>query len=65
MDPMRDELLASLRGIHPRPATLPFFSTVTGQRVAGPELGPEYWWHNVRQTVRFADGVGEPRRDGL
>ena len=36
---------------------LPLFSTVTGRRVEGPELGPEYWWQNVRQTVRFADGV--------
>lgn len=59
MDPVRDELLASLRGIQPQPAKLPFFSTVTGQRLAGPELGPEYWWHNVRQTVRFADGVAK------
>ena len=57
MDPIRDELLAALEGIEPRAATLPMFSTVTGQRVAGPELGPEYWWNNVRRTVRFADGV--------
>jgi thioester reductase-like protein len=57
MDPIRDELLASLEGIHPQPATVPLFSTVTGQRVEGPELGPDYWWRNVRQTVLFADGV--------
>lgn len=57
MDPIRDELLASLNGIRPRAARLPLFSTVTGQRVEGPELGPEYWWQNVRQAVRFADGV--------
>ena len=36
---------------------LPLFSTVTGRPVEGPELGPEYWWDNVRRTVRFADGV--------
>ncbi len=57
MDPIREELLLSLQGLQPRPATLPFFSTVTGKKVEGPELGPDYWWHNVRQTVRFADGV--------
>jgi acyl transferase domain-containing protein/aryl carrier-like protein len=57
MDPVRDELLASLNGIEPGPAKLPFFSTVTGRRIHGPELGPEYWWHNVRQTVRFAEGA--------
>ncbi len=57
MDPIRDELLAALDGIRPRPATLPLFSTVTGRSIEGPELGPEYWWDNVRRTVRFADGV--------
>jgi polyketide synthase 12/epothilone polyketide synthase D len=57
MDPIRDELVASLRGIEPRPAQLPFFSTVTGRRIHGPELGPEYWWDNVRQTVRFGEGA--------
>jgi NADPH:quinone reductase-like Zn-dependent oxidoreductase/acyl carrier protein len=57
MDPIRGELLSALRGIRPRPATLPFFSTVFGRRVGGEELGPEYWWLNVRQAVRFGDGM--------
>src|SRR5579884_2780128 len=57
MDPVRDELLASLRGIQPRPAKLPLFSTVQGRRIDGPEMGPEYWWLNVRQTVQFAPAV--------
>ncbi len=60
MDPIKGDLLASLRGIRPRAATLPLFSTVTGRRTLGPELGPDYWWQNVRQTVRFAEGI-----DGL
>lgn len=59
MDPIRDELLASLRGLEPRKASRPLFSTVTGQRIEGPEMGAEYWWRNVRQTVRFADGVAQ------
>jgi acyl transferase domain-containing protein/aryl carrier-like protein len=57
MDPVRDELLASLRGLQPRPAVRPLFSTVTGRRINGPELGPDYWWRNVRQTVQFAAGL--------
>jgi acyl transferase domain-containing protein/aryl carrier-like protein len=57
MDPIRGELLRALDGLQPGRSVLPFFSTVTGRRIDGPELGPEYWWHNVRQTVRFADGV--------
>jgi acyl transferase domain-containing protein/acyl carrier protein len=57
MDPVRDELLESLRGIQPRAATLPLFSTVSGRRIDGREMGPEYWWRNVRQTVQFAAGI--------
>ncbi len=60
MEPIKDELLAALRGIRPGRASLPLFSTVTGRRALGPELGPDYWWRNVRQTVRFAEGI-----DGL
>jgi acyl transferase domain-containing protein/aryl carrier-like protein len=57
MEPVRAELLAALAGIRPRRATRPLFSTVSGRLVEGPELGPDYWWQNVRQTVRFADAV--------
>ena len=57
MDPIRDELLAALDGIRPRPATLPLFSTVTGRPIEGRMLVPDYWWENVRRTVQFADGV--------
>ncbi|MEA2632317.1 MAG: hypothetical protein QOE66_2536, partial [Chloroflexota bacterium] len=64
MDPVRDALLDALEGIRPRPATLPLFSTVSGRRIEGPELGPEYWWRNVRQTVRFADGLGHLIEEG-
>jgi acyl transferase domain-containing protein/NAD(P)-dependent dehydrogenase (short-subunit alcohol dehydrogenase family)/acyl carrier protein len=57
MDPVREELLVSLRGLQPRRAILPLFSTVYGRRIDGPEMGPEYWWQNVRQTVQFAPAV--------
>ncbi|MBB5156453.1 SDR family NAD(P)-dependent oxidoreductase [Saccharopolyspora phatthalungensis] len=55
MDEIREPLLAALREIRPRPAQIPLFSTVTGDRVDGPEFDAEYWWRNVRQQVRFAD----------
>ncbi|MDB5313855.1 MAG: mycocerosate synthase [Gemmataceae bacterium] len=57
MDPIRRDLIRSLAGIAPRPTTIPLVSTVTGRRIAGPEMGPDYWWQNVRRTVRFADSV--------
>lgn len=58
MDKIREPLLAALRHIRPRPAQVPLFSTVTGDRVGGSELDAEYWWRNVRQPVRFAAAMG-------
>ena len=57
MDPVQEPLLAALAGLTPSAARLPLFSTVTGQRVDGPEWGADYWWRNVRQEVRFTDAV--------
>jgi len=58
MDPVRDELLASLGGIRPREAVVPLVSTVTGGPIDGRLLDAGYWWRNVRQTVLFADAMG-------
>lgn len=37
--------------------TIPFFSTVTGERCAGETCGPEHWGRGVRQPVQFAPAV--------
>jgi acyl transferase domain-containing protein/aryl carrier-like protein len=57
MDPVRAHLLESLKGIRPAKAQVPLYSTVTGDRIDGPEMDAEYWWLNVRETVRFADAI--------
>ncbi|MDT3399693.1 SDR family NAD(P)-dependent oxidoreductase [Streptomyces sp. B1866] len=54
---VRDELLDVLEGISPRSGEVPFVSTVTGGQVDTSELGPEYWYRNLRQTVEFRSGV--------
>src|SRR3954454_12190276 len=54
MDPLRSELLHSLRELHPQPATTPLFSTATGEAVEGPELDAAYWWQNMRHAVHFS-----------
>nr|WP_298248446.1 type I polyketide synthase [uncultured Halomonas sp.] len=53
MDGIEAGVVASLADIAPRAETLPFVSTVTGERLAGTELGAAYWWHNIRRPVRF------------
>ncbi|WP_307783659.1 SDR family NAD(P)-dependent oxidoreductase [Streptomyces spinoverrucosus] len=58
MDELRGPLTATLSGLPTRPARIPLVSTVTG-RLAGEEaLDADYWWRNVREPVRFAEGVG-------
>ncbi|WP_053732972.1 type I polyketide synthase [Nocardia sp. NRRL S-836] len=54
MEPLRASLLAGLAGLAPKPATVDFVSTVTGEPLAGEGLDAEYWWRNVREPVRFA-----------
>ncbi|MBI4470556.1 MAG: SDR family NAD(P)-dependent oxidoreductase [Acidobacteria bacterium] len=57
MDPVRDELLASLGDLKPNRADKPIFSTVTGRLAESSEFDAAYWWHNVRRQVRFAPAI--------
>lgn len=58
MNPVRDELLASLDGLTPRSAIRVMYSTVTSQPTDGSHLTADYWWRNVRQSVRFGPAIG-------
>ncbi|WP_286247277.1 type I polyketide synthase [Streptomyces graminofaciens] len=54
VEALREELLTRLGPVAPRPAKVPFYSTVTGERLAGTEaLDADYWYRNLRETVRF------------
>ncbi|MBW5486635.1 type I polyketide synthase, partial [Streptomyces bambusae] len=57
VESIRDEVLSLLAGIEPRTAEIPFFSTVTADWADGPELDAEYWYTNLRRTVRFQEAV--------
>lgn len=57
MDPIAGPLQKDLRGLRPRASTIPFYSTVTGGRLAGQQLGAAYWWRNVREPVQFQQSV--------
>lgn len=65
MEPLRDELLAVLRGIVPRRAGIRLCSTVTGLVAMGPELDAPYWVRNLREPVLFAGAVAQLLRDGI
>ncbi len=53
MDEFRAELLEGFAPISPQSAEIPFYSTVTGEPIDGAELGPDYWYRNLRETVLF------------
>ncbi|KMS65785.1 polyketide synthase, partial [Streptomyces leeuwenhoekii] len=46
VDLVRDEVLGALDGITPRPANIPFFSTVTGEWADTTGLDGGYWYRN-------------------
>jgi len=59
MEQLETELIDCLRSIRPRPASIPFFSTVTGTALAGADLDARYWYRNIRQPVLFRDAMSE------
>lgn len=64
MDPLKDELIASLAGLQPRPSAIPLYSTVMGGLCDGAELSAPYWFDNIRNTVLFASAIDSMIRDG-
>ncbi|GAB3585983.1 type I polyketide synthase [Amycolatopsis endophytica] len=65
MDPLRDELLTEIAGVTGSPATIPIYSTVTGERIEGTELDTGYWWRNFRQPVLFAPAIRSMLAEGI
>ena len=57
MDPIRDELLRALGSFVLQPPRVALFSTVSGAAWTRGDFGPDYWWSNVRQPVRFAAAI--------
>ena len=57
MDPLREEFLEAIAGLTPTPASIPLVLDVTGDWADGRPLDADYWWLNVRRTVRFGPAV--------
>ncbi len=64
VEAVREELLAALEGITPSAGRVPFYSSVTGQRVAGESLDAAYWYRNLRQPVAFDEVTRALLADG-
>ncbi|WP_310591786.1 type I polyketide synthase [Streptomyces resistomycificus] len=57
VEAIHDELRRVLAGIQPRTAQVPFFSTVTADWLDTTRLDAEYWFTNLRHTVRFEEAT--------
>jgi acyl transferase domain-containing protein/NADP-dependent 3-hydroxy acid dehydrogenase YdfG/acyl carrier protein len=64
IEEIREELLEACEGIEPHSGGVPFFSTVTGGLIDTAELDGEYWYRNLRQTVRFEEAAGALLAEG-
>ena len=64
MDPLKEELIASLAGLTPRTTAIPMISTVTGQAIDGLSLGAGYWGRNLRDPFLFTQAMARILGEG-
>jgi acyl transferase domain-containing protein/acyl carrier protein/ubiquinone/menaquinone biosynthesis C-methylase UbiE len=57
MQPASEALENALADLTPHVETIPLFSTVTGNRLAGKAGGAEHWGRGVREPVQFAPAI--------
>jgi acyl transferase domain-containing protein len=57
LEPLRDAVLDSLRGVHSHAPAYPFYSSVSGARAMQEELTTDHWWRNMRSTVHFGKSI--------
>ena len=64
MELVKDELYGAFDGLSSSQATIPLYSTVTGERLDGYAAGAAYWWQNTRATVLFEPALRRMLDDG-
>ncbi|MFF2192597.1 type I polyketide synthase [Streptomyces sp. NPDC058157] len=57
VEEIREELARLLAPVAPRASEIPFCSTVTGEPIDTTRLTGEYWYENLRGTVRFEEAT--------
>ncbi|MBN9416429.1 hypothetical protein ABS71_00090 [bacterium SCN 62-11] len=63
LDVIEGALKAALQGLEPQAPRRKLYSTVTGSPVQ--KVDADYWWQNVRSTVRFSQAISNAARDGI
>ncbi|MGA8116954.1 MAG: acyltransferase domain-containing protein, partial [Actinocatenispora sp.] len=62
---IEDALAEALAPVRSRQAEIPMFSTLTGEWLTPGDVGPDYWYRNLRHTVRFERAVRGLLADGF
>ncbi len=57
MDTIKLGLVADLGHLSLNHMKIPFYSTVNGALMVDDKLDAEYWWHNIRQPVKFQEAL--------
>jgi acyl transferase domain-containing protein len=57
MDPLREAFLEATADLAPTAPRVPMVLDVTGDWADGGLLDGDYWWRNIRQTVRFGPAI--------
>jgi len=65
MEAIRVPLQQELAALNPQRGELPFYSTVTGNRLGGDHLDADYWWRNIREPVQFQASIEALISDGF
>jgi acyl transferase domain-containing protein/acyl carrier protein len=65
VEQIKDQLLEGCASVAPRTANVPFYSAVTGGLLDGLELDANYWYRNLRDTVRFEAATHALLDDGF
>ena len=65
VEAIHDRLLADLATIQPRTGDVPFMSALEGELVDTARLDADYWYRNLRETVRFQDATRVLLEDGV
>ncbi len=65
MQPAADAMEKAMADLMPREETIPFFSTVTGERCSGVDCTAGHWARGIRQAVQFVSAVNAMADQGV
>ncbi|THA26353.1 SDR family NAD(P)-dependent oxidoreductase [Streptomyces sp. RKND-216] len=65
MEELRETLATALAGVTPQAGSVPLMSTVSAELVDPLSMDAGYWFTNLRQRVRFSEGVAKLASEGF